>query len=268
MGLTISWLSGSTCLNLLLSTGELISQKLTPVISAKLSPAVNISENPQAMPKIDFSDYMNQILRRTSSVPSLQSKRDEDVKPEQLLQLVLNTTEVLKQEYVQKQQLATKAVEKRVKALNNEKRVQLEELSRCLADKEQLIDTIKHISSKYDEAIHRQQGLSDRLEAVLEKLHQTQPTLSDAEKSMKTELLLMKDKLKAFRDGMNQVESKHLYQKQNISEARPLNTLPRTMAAKNQLNGVRQLLEAETASIFQLIHRTNYIKANNIDTAN
>ena len=254
LGLTINWRNASTCLNLILNNGDLLTQSLAPVISNTFltSPLTagrdqaSVTEKRDNSNQVELAEHIKQILKRSVNIPSLLSKKDLKANGDELLQLVLNITEILRQEYLQKQDIAAKALEKRVKALSNEKSVQFEEFTRCSCDKEALIEGIKSLSMKYDASLQKQKNLSDRLEKVLDKLHNTKSELSDAEKNMSDELEFTKKKLDDYHDKMSQVESKYYYQKDLISgdAATPKSKLFNG-TAKGQISNIKTVLANE-----------------------
>jgi chromosome segregation ATPase len=249
----------------MLVSGEIISQTLSALVSAETpTKEVPTVEPLEVLPKIEFAEHIIEMLKRRTNIPTLKSNKEESATSEELLQLVLNTTEVLKQEYLQKQELAAKTLGKRTKALNSEMQVQQDEVAKCLRDEQQLIDGIKQLTSKHEHAQDRQERLTARLDKLLDKLLQTQPGLSEAELTMKTQLLQLIGNLTDYRNGMEQIESKYTYQADTISKTAPQDRLvqQRSSTAKSQLATIQRTLENESTSIFHLVTTINHVKQN------
>ncbi|KAI1293814.1 Nuclear pore complex protein Nup88 [Halotydeus destructor] len=267
LGLVISRQQGTTCLKLILNDGELITESLAPIVSSSMisnKQSLTPSKLEESAPRIELTEHISQILRRTANMPSLQSKKNINASNEELLQLALNSIEILKEQYMQRQELAARALEKRIKSLTNEKRVQLLEMERYDDEKAKLIEGIKKLSDKHDRTMERQQGLSSRLEKVLDKLHHSQSTLSDAERNMKKELSALVERIDAYKKGLHQAESKYFYQKDAIADQERRAGRPSHLPVppKGQVAQLTQTLEDEGALIQRLLQRVNQLREN------
>jgi prefoldin subunit 5 len=204
-----------------------------------------------------------------------------------MLQLLINTTQVMREEYLNKLDKAAVVMENRVKALTNEKKVQAQELDKCSQDKDSLVEGIKSLTMKYDEALDQNKRLSQRLDKLLEQLQRKQPELSEAEEAMKRELEGVLEALDSFRNRINQIQSKFSYQReiarveediqsQPLLPLRDLNTTrdrsvslsssscsiisTATSPSKHQIRTIRKILENQGNSIHHLLQTVNHLK--------
>ena len=257
LGVAIGVQNGFTFVLVLLSSGELISRRLTPSYLTYAFDDENDSSESEPFPettapKVDFSEYIKQILKRNTSVPLLKSKSDSDKDWSQKLQLLMSTTELYEKEYIKKFELASNAIEKRVNVLTHDKQIQSKELNRCLAEKEALMNGLLSLINKYDETRERQEEFSNRIDKVLELIQFQRPEFSEAEFKLSEELRRLSNNLTAHKNKLEQIKVKSKYQSQhkqqmvdNISGERPTTDTSRvqtTIPSPNQIKSIKEML--------------------------
>ncbi|XP_076325192.1 LOW QUALITY PROTEIN: nuclear pore complex protein Nup88 [Tachypleus tridentatus] len=162
-----------------------------------------------------FMQHIYQMLQRTTSTPLLKYAHPSDgtgPPPQHCLDVLSHTTQHLREDYIQRLDGVQVMIERRVRALKNQKDQQFIDIQQCLKEKEMLCHEAERLAEKYDDAYTRQQELVLRIEQLLQQLHKRLPVLSDAELDMKQELLACEEKLKCFRNSLEHIHTKQKYQ--------------------------------------------------------
>ncbi|KAJ8343028.1 hypothetical protein SKAU_G00329560 [Synaphobranchus kaupii] len=167
-----------------------------------------------------FEQHIRNILARSSTNPLLLRAGDKDMSspPPECLQLLSRATQVFREEYILKQDLAREEMQRRVKLLNGQKKKQLEDLALCREDRKSLRESAERLADKYEDAKYRQEAIMNRVKQVLGSLRSQLPVLSDSEKDMRKELQTINDQLRHLGNGIKQVNMKMEYQKKQMEK--------------------------------------------------
>lgn len=170
-----------------------------------------------------FEQHIRNILARSSTNPLVLKAGDRDTSPPppECLQLLSRATQVFREEYILKQNMAREEMQKRVKLLTGQKNKQLEELSLCREDRKSLTEAAERLADKYEDAKYRQETIMNRVKKVLGSLQSQLPNLSSSEKDMKKELQTISDQLKHMDNCIKQVNMKMEYQKKQVEKDVP-----------------------------------------------
>ncbi|NXU68597.1 NUP88 protein, partial [Horornis vulcanius] len=161
-----------------------------------------------------FEKHIQGILQRASANPlhlklqkSILRSADKDAAPppEECLQLLSRATQVFREEYILKQDLAKEEIQQRVKLLWGQKKKQLEDLNYCREERKSLREMAERLADKYEEAKEKQEDIMNRMKKVLRSFHSQLPVLSDTEKDMKKELQTIHDQLQHLSNAIRQV---------------------------------------------------------------
>ena len=267
LGVSVGVQNGYTFVMLFLSSGELMIRRLTPsYVTHIMDSETNdgLESDPLSevsIPKLDLMEYVKQLLKRNASIPLLKSKADASEDWHQNLQLLTTAIDVLQNEYIKKFDLASNVIEKRAKVLTNDKHIQLKELDKCMAEKEDLLQWLLDLVNKYDDTRERQEELTNRIDKILELLAFQRPELSEAELRLRDELSRVSEKLKAHNKKLEQIKVKHKYQslqreqlngKESSAGAlgvyrSPVSSsgatgLPSGVPSPNQIKGIKEML--------------------------
>ncbi|RWS17522.1 nuclear pore complex protein Nup88-like protein [Dinothrombium tinctorium] len=248
-GVQVILFKGQSHIQVLLSSGDIITQRLSLWITSKSETFDQIESETCLHPKVEFSDYIGEIMKRNTSAPLLKSSSDKVCSQEKSLQLLLSSTEVFRKEYLAKMSIAATAIERRVKQLKAEKDLQLEELQKCEVEKNNLMSEVTQLTDKYDSILEKQSELSTRLDQVLEKLQSRQTELSEAEIQMLRDLRNMNEKIAVYQTQVEKVKLKFKYQQ----EIEPLNE------AESVAKSVTRNVETAKYSKIQIKNITNII---------
>ncbi|XP_024287658.1 nucleoporin 88 [Oncorhynchus tshawytscha] len=167
-----------------------------------------------------FEQHIRNILARSSTNPLMLRAGDKDTSspPPECLQLLSRATQVFREEYILKQDIAREEMQRRVKLLTGQKNKQLEDLALCREERKSLRESAELLADKYEDAKYRQEATMNRVKQVLGSLRSQLPVLSDSEKDMKKELQTINDQLRHLGNGIKQVNMKKEYQKKQMDK--------------------------------------------------
>ncbi|KAM3874960.1 nucleoporin 88 [Diretmus argenteus] len=167
-----------------------------------------------------FEQHIRNILARSSTNPLVLRAGDKDAStplPE-CLQLLSRATQVFREEYILKQDMAREEMQRRVKLLTGQKNKQQEEMALCREERKSLREGAERLADKYEDAKYRQEVIMNGVKKVLGSLRSQLPVLSDSEKDMKKELQTISDQLRHLDNGIRQVNMKMEYQKKQVDK--------------------------------------------------
>uniref|UniRef100_A0A6Q2Y0G5 Nucleoporin 88 n=1 Tax=Esox lucius TaxID=8010 RepID=A0A6Q2Y0G5_ESOLU len=155
----------------------------------------------------DSFEHIRSILARSSTNPLMLRAGDKDTSspPPECLQLLSRATQVFREEYILKQDMAREEMQRRVKLLTGQKNKQLEDLALCREERKGLRESAERLADKYEDAKYRHEITMNRVKQVLGSLRSQLPILSDSEKDMKKELQTINDQLRHLDNGIKQV---------------------------------------------------------------
>uniref|UniRef100_A0A6Q2Z075 Nucleoporin 88 n=1 Tax=Esox lucius TaxID=8010 RepID=A0A6Q2Z075_ESOLU len=168
----------------------------------------------------DSFEHIRSILARSSTNPLMLRAGDKDTSspPPECLQLLSRATQVFREEYILKQDMAREEMQRRVKLLTGQKNKQLEDLALCREERKGLRESAERLADKYEDAKYRHEITMNRVKQVLGSLRSQLPILSDSEKDMKKELQTINDQLRHLDNGIKQVNMKKEYQKKQMNK--------------------------------------------------
>ncbi|KAK6184474.1 hypothetical protein SNE40_006942 [Patella caerulea] len=220
------------------------------------SPLRRLSQEP-------FDYHISKILQRTSSNPLLKSGYGTEVSQQECFQLLSRATQVLREEYIQKQDQARVEIETRAKILTDQKRLQNEDLKRLEESRNILRDQAETIAEKLETCQHSQELILKRLQVIMRKIQSRLPMLSDAEKNYDKELQTMSDNIDGIKKNLEQLKKKQEYQKRQMSFGN--NTaVSSPVLKKNQTTKLKEILQQESDEISELMKKVNQLK---VDTS-
>lgn len=276
---------------LLLPNGEIIAQRLTPILlpaSPKkrqsgddpLDTKLEVLKKVEAR-KVDFTAHVKQILSRSSNctVPLMKSsgKTDSNLPGEEGVQLLLTTIDLLRREYLAKLDLAANTMERRAKVLRKDKENQASTIAKLQREKDDLIVSVEKLGAKYDDAFEKQMMLTERVENILSRMQRNDKQLSDAEKELADKLQRVNKTVNLMRDNLENVKVKLQYQERQIgkvsgvvikekSSSSNLKGSPQqnspTIRSPSELNGIKKMLSSQNETISQLLERVTILKTN------
>uniref|UniRef100_H3BFT2 Nucleoporin 88 n=1 Tax=Latimeria chalumnae TaxID=7897 RepID=H3BFT2_LATCH len=116
-----------------------------------------------------FEKHIRNILKRTSTNPVFlkASEKETSPPPQECLQLLSRATQVFREEYIIKQDLAREEIQRRVKLLRGQKEKQLEDLEHCIEERKNLREMAERLADKYEEAKEKQDIIMNRIKRIV-----------------------------------------------------------------------------------------------------
>ncbi|XP_063485657.1 nuclear pore complex protein Nup88 isoform X5 [Symphalangus syndactylus] len=220
------------------------------------SPLRVLAETPDS-----FEKHIRSILQRSVANPAFLKASEKDIAPppEECLQLLSRATQVFREQYILKQDLAKEEIQRRVKLLCDQKKKQLEDLNYCREEKKSLREMAERLADKYEEAKEKQEDIMNRMKKVLHSFHSELPVLSDSERDMKKELQLIPDQLRHLGNAIKQVTMKKDYQQQKMEKVLSLQKPTITLSAY-QRKCIQSILKEEGEHIREMVKQINDIR--------
>ncbi|XP_067328148.1 nuclear pore complex protein Nup88 isoform X2 [Anolis sagrei] len=208
-----------------------------------------------------FERHIQSILSRGSANPLLLKAADKESSPppEEGLQLLSRATQVFREEYILKQDLAREEIQRRVKLLLEQKKTQLEDLAYCREERKSLREMAERLADKYEEAKEKQEDIVNRMKTVLRSVHSHLPVLSDSEKDMKKELQMIQEQLRHLGNAIKQVKMKKDYQ-QRKTETGSSPRKPSITLSASQRKCIQAVLKEEGEHIQEMVKQINDIR--------
>ncbi|XP_032124701.1 nuclear pore complex protein Nup88 isoform X1 [Sapajus apella] len=220
------------------------------------SPLRILAETPDS-----FEKHIRSILQRNVANPAFlkSSEKDTAPPPEECLQLISRATQVFREQYILKQDLAKEEIQRRVKLLCEQKKKQLEDLNYCREERKSLREMAERLADKYEEAKEKQEDIMNRMKKVLHSFHSQLPVLSDSERDMKKELQLIPDQLRHLGNAIKQVTMKKDYQQRKMEKVLSLQKPTITLSAY-QRKCIQSILKEEGEHIKEMVKQINDIR--------
>ncbi|XP_006863365.1 PREDICTED: nuclear pore complex protein Nup88 [Chrysochloris asiatica] len=225
-------------------------------VEVAASPLRILAETPDS-----FEKHIRSILQRSVANPAFLklSEKDTAPPPEECLQLISRATQVFREQYILKQDLAKEEIQRRVKLLCDQKKKQLEDLNYCREERKSLREMAERLADKYEEAKEKQEDIMSRMKKVLHSLHSQLPVLSDSERDMKKELQLIPDQLRHLANAIKQVTMKKDYQQRKMEKVMSPQKPTITLSAY-QRKCIQSILKEEGEHIREMVKQINDIR--------
>ncbi|XP_038615741.1 nuclear pore complex protein Nup88 isoform X2 [Tachyglossus aculeatus] len=252
------------------STYECLTRPLLTTVHPASPPLLcaredgEVAESPLRLladPQDSFEKRIRTILQRSVANPAFlrSSAKDEAPPPAECLQLLSRATQVFREEYILKQDLAREEIQRRVKLLCGQKKKQLEDLSYCREERKSLRETAERLADKYEEAKEKQEDIMNRMKKVLYNFHCQLPVLSDSERDMKKELLMVLDQLCHLGNAIKQVTMKKDYQQQKMGKGLSPHKATITLSAY-QRQCIQTVLKEAGEHIREMVKQINDVR--------
>ncbi|XP_069135413.1 nucleoporin 88-like isoform X2 [Argopecten irradians] len=215
------------------------------------SPLRNLTQEP-------FHQHIARILVRKSTNPILKSAKSASMSSEGCFQLLSRTTQVFREEYLQKQGQAQQEIQKRVRILTELKNQQQRDLSALEASRAQLHESAQELAIRYDDCQEEHEVILRRIESVMRRLQARNPVLSEAERGMKKDLETMEEQLDNYRRSLHQLRTKHEYQARQIKKSQE--TAASNALKNSQVSKIRTVLQQEGEDLSGMLHMINQLK--------
>lgn len=259
---------GGTTLLCLIAPYDLLSVPLVPTYLDKLPHLLmeaedEVSAEFRSATREPFDQHIRMLLQRKTSNPIFKASTTANPTPQDCFQLLNRSTRILREEYIQRLDLAREKIEERMKVLQDLKVQQLAELKVMEKMREVMAIKAEDLAEKYENLRDAQESIGKRVEWVLRALLRQTPMLSDAESSMHRELKSLNEKMKHMKNSIEQVKVKHNYQKSvaeqyeaSIAQQRPIGK-----PSDAQLKLIKEFLMEESQKLSLLIEKMKEIQS-------
>ncbi|XP_074641709.1 nucleoporin 88-like [Tubulanus polymorphus] len=206
-----------------------------------------------------FDQHIQKILKRGTSNPIIKTSSKTDLQPQECFQLLSRATQVFREEYIHKQDLAREEIKRRVHILREQKKQQVNDVELCLQSKGELSNNAENLATKYDDIMYLQTALVSRVEDVIRKVQKKVPIVSDAEKGMYRELKAMEESMKHLKNSLEQIKTKRDCQRRMIKQSE---TTAKSPSISNpQSTQIKSLLKDEGSKICELIKNVKLLQS-------
>ncbi|XP_053375397.1 nucleoporin 88-like [Mercenaria mercenaria] len=216
------------------------------------SPLRKISREP-------FDDRIRKILQKKTSNPLLKSGSNTQMSQQECFQLLSRATQVFREEYIQKQDLARQEIERRVTMYKDQKEQQESDIQTLQESRNILSNNAEQLAVSCEECKEKQEEILKRIENVMRKLQARIPFLSEAERGMKRELENIEERLETYQNSLKQLEVKREYQDRQIKQIRKSNQ-PSPLIKEKQMSQLKDVLKQEGDDLAELMKKLNQLK--------
>jgi len=164
----------------------------------------------------DFESHIRSLLKRETSQPVIKSSCFDNVSEKESIQLLTQATSTLRNQYILKQKLASDAISKRVRLLNEQKQQQLEDLQALEQNRCILTEKAENIANAYEDYKETQERILLRLNDLASSMKHGNQILSKAEEDMSKELRSVEERLPRLNNKIKQVKIKKDYQQKKM----------------------------------------------------
>lgn len=129
-----------------------------------------------------FVEAIRQMLSSGSTQPVYKLDTSKTPSTKQCVEFMLNSFQLLRDQYISKHDRVRQKIENRVKILHVLEQQQRQEIQELMVEKENLRENAERLADKYDDMSEKQQQIMQQLHEVHRLLNQRIPTASGAER--------------------------------------------------------------------------------------
>ena len=190
--------------------GSSISKHLPPInrISAIPLAAQSSLTSSSTAPKVQLTDSIRQTLKSTKSLPILKYQPHDDITQEELYSLLINSTDILRQQVKLSQYKALGEILHKSHFLLNSKLTVEDGIAKMRREIESLKANSNEIQQKISIVHSKYASNLDRIHRVLQQILQLNPTLSKEEKKYQETLRELGNKIPLLNQRISQMRLK------------------------------------------------------------
>ena len=190
--------------------GSSISKHLPPInristVPLAVQSSLTSSSHP---PKAQLTDSIRQTLKSTKALPILKYQPHDDISQEELYSLLINSTDILRQQVKLSQYKALGEILHKSQALLNSKQAVEEGIANTRREIEALRTNSNEIQLKISMVHSKYVSNLDRIHRVLQQILQLNPTLSKEEKKYQETLRDFENKIPLLNQRILQIRAK------------------------------------------------------------
>lgn len=154
-----------------------------------------------------FELHIKNLLASKVSQPILQLDKSNEPEPKETLELLMQATQLLRNQYFLKHDRVKQEIEKRVKLLQLLKQQQKQDIVQLQHDKAQIRANAEQLAERYEDILEKQQSLFRRAQEVVRLAMASNPLAAAAE--MEFQQQIERINVVAKRLGTNISQSRH-----------------------------------------------------------
>uniref|UniRef100_A0A336M5T4 CSON012591 protein n=1 Tax=Culicoides sonorensis TaxID=179676 RepID=A0A336M5T4_CULSO len=267
LGFTLS--QSPSGLILLLSSGQVVSQNLITdpslISDWQLTPSNNQKTQNLKSPvkkviKDSFENHIRNILKSNVSQPILKLDKNVEPKPQEALEILMQATQVLREQHFTKHDKARQDIQKRVKVLQMLKEQQMREIEQLQNEKDQIRDKAEKLAEMYEDICEKQNSLYKRAQDVVRLSTLRLPQSSSMEKEFFNNLEKINKKTKLMMKNLEQAKLRLKTQEEMMQTVKDLPEKRIVMPA-NKENAIKEILADMTQQIEKQISDVKKLNA-------
>lgn len=217
VGLTL--LQSPAGLVLLLASGQvvsfnLIADVLRDCLSKTSNPAATQSSTSAKIYSNSFETTIRKILQSDCTQPILKLNKSTEPTAKELLELLIQSTQSVRDEQFVKLDKAREEIQKRVKLLNHLKQQQQQDIAQLLIEKNRIRSNAERLAEMYEDICDKQQMLFRRAQDCVRLVVSNAPHVALAEEEYKGQIVKINEMTKVL--AKNVSAAKQLMERQEM----------------------------------------------------
>ncbi|XP_046738540.1 nuclear pore complex protein Nup88 [Diprion similis] len=238
----------------LLHTGTVISLSVVDLYYLpNPRPIEPLTSPSKKMTKEAFDTYIKSLLRHDVSQPILKLGSTTESMPQEVLELLLRSTQVFRSDHFARHDKVRTEIAKRVRTLRALKTHQLKELELLAEEKKKLQEVAERLAERYEDMKDQQEDLARRAEEVLWLANQRQPSMSAAEKEEANEFKIISSRTKELGQQLQKLKNKEKYQSEQLASCHKPDANKDIIISKAREDTIKTNLKEISAKISNLM---------------
>ncbi|KAF7282099.1 hypothetical protein GWI33_003216 [Rhynchophorus ferrugineus] len=207
-----------------------------------------------------FDEYIQKILKKSSSQPVLKLSSTLNNTPEECYDLLQTASQMLREKHIKNLTKVREELEKRMHTLCMLKQSQKAELEKMADAKEVLREKAENLAEKYEDIKDKQDELMNRCEKLLMIASRKKSEPSDAEKKFMKDLNGISQKCFSYNDSIDKLKSKVKYQQFQIENWKSEQAKKIENMSEIQCTTIKSALKESSQKINKMVREVNQYK--------
>lgn len=194
---------------------SLIADVLRDCLSRPATSAATAPSSSSSVPKLysnSFESTIRKILQTECSQPILKLDKSTEPTPKELLELLLQSLQSIREQHFVKLDKAREEIQKRVKYLTHLKQLQQQDIAKLIRDKDGIRANAERLAEMYEDTCDKQQLLFRRAQECVRLVTSSAPHVALAEEEFRGQITKINEMTKSL--AKNVAASKQLMGRQ------------------------------------------------------
>ncbi|KAG5891444.1 hypothetical protein JTB14_019922 [Gonioctena quinquepunctata] len=200
-----------------------------------------------------FDQYIQKILKKTSTQPVLKLHSSGEHTQEQCYELLQRAAQAFREEYFKNHTKAREEIEKRVQTLSIMKKNQQKEIELMNKDRDILQDKASNLAEKYEDIKDKQDELLKKCENLLMLVSRKKSTPSDSERVFMDELQLVNERVVVYGNRIDKIKNKMKYQEIQIENWKAQEVKKAAIINETHTNTIKSNLQESAKKITDMV---------------